>query len=334
MPSRRSFLLGSLAVAGVSGLARLDGLTQSRDRQARSRRVFAAGPPAAVLVYVLSPEALVGWPSRLDDAALGMLGSPARDLPVVGRLAGRGSTVPLESLVQMKPDFVLDVGAVDATHASMAERVRAQTGLRYELLDGRLADSAALLRRVGTLLDVPARAEQLARTADRLASDVSSSRARRSSTRVYLARGVDGLETGLRGSINVEVVEFVGAQNVAAAAGAGSLTRASLEQVLAWDPDVILTQDPRFARTALADPVWRTTRAARERRVWCAPTLPFGWLDGPPGINRLIGALWLARRIDGAALAAIRDDVRTFYDSFYRVTLSSADLDRLLAEAA
>jgi iron complex transport system substrate-binding protein len=332
MLSRRSFLRGSVAAASLTRLARLDALAQAHDRQAR-RRVFAAGPPAAVLVYVVSPDALGGWPAKLDDAAVAMLGRAAKDLPVVGRLSGRGSTVSLESLVELKPDLVLDIGNVDATRTSMAERVRAQTGLRYELLDGRLADSGALLRRLGELLQLSERAEQLARVADRFVADVSAGRVRRSSTRIYFGRGPDGLETGLRGSVNVEVVEFVGAQNVAAAAGAGSLTRVSLEQVLAWDPDVILTQDPAFASAALTDPVWRTTRAARERRVWRAPTLPFGWLE-PPGVNRLIGALWLARRLDGATATTIRDEVRAFYDTFYRVTLSTADLDRLLAEAS
>ena len=334
MLSRREFLSRSLSIASLSPLASLGGRAQTPEPPVSPRRVFAAGPPAAVLVYVLSPGALVGWPTRLDEAALAMLGRAAAMLPVVGRLAGRGSTVSLESLLQWKPDLVLDVGTVDATHVSMAERVRAQTGLRYELLEGRLAESGALLRRAGVLLRLSERAEQLARVSDRLVSDVAAGRARRSSTRIYLGRGADGLETGLGGSINAEVVEFVGAQNVAAAAGSGSVTRVSLEQVLSWDPDVILTQDPTFARTALTDPIWRTTRAAREQRVWRAPALPFGWLDAPPGVNRLIGALWLARRLDGSAATTIRDEVRTFYDAFYHVTLSTADLDGLLAEAS
>jgi iron complex transport system substrate-binding protein len=120
---------------------------------------------------------------------------------------------------------------------------------------------------------------------------------------------------------------------VAADAGAGGLTRVSLEQILGWDPDVVLTQDAAFARAVHGDPVWRTIRAVRERRVWQAPALPFGWLDAPPGINRLIGALWLARRLDGVAAATIRNEVSAFCETFYGVRLSSADLDRLLNEA-
>lgn len=325
--TRRAFLRQSLAMAGAASLA-----TRSIGGQSApsARRVFAAGPPAAVLVYVLAPEALIGWPGSMDEAALAMLGQAARRLPTLGRLAGRGSTVSLERLVALAPDLVLDVGNVDATHSSMAERVRSQTGLRYELLDGRLADSGAQLRRVAGWLNLAGRGEQLAAHADRLVARVAVGREQRASRRLYLARGADGLETGLAGSINVEVLEFVGARNVAASAGAGRLTRVSLEQVIGWDPEVIVTQDATFARAVRTDPVWRTLRAVRESRVWLAPLVPFGWLDGPPGVNRLIGALWLAQRLDHAAPGAIGDDVRAFYDTFYRVRLSPAEADRLL----
>jgi iron complex transport system substrate-binding protein len=297
--------------------------------------VFAAGPPAAALVYVLAPDRLLGWPNRLDAGGSDWLPPSAARLPVLGRLAGRGSTVSFESLVGLQPDLVLDVGTVDATHASTIERVRQQTGLRCELLDGRLADTPALLRKAGRLLGVEDRAEMLATEAERILADVAGARGALSGTRVYLARGADGLETGLAGSINTEIVEWVGARNVAAEAGTGGLTRVSLEQVLAWNPAVLLTQESAFARTVRADPLWQGIDAVRSGRILCAPTAPFGWLDSPPGVNRLIGALWLSRRLrpsPGADDLAVR--VRSFYDLFYGIVLSEARLRSLLDWAA
>lgn len=125
MITRRSFLLHASALTVPLALVRYRSPQAPRGGVSR---VFAAGPPAAVLVYVLAPELLVGWPSPLSAAALELLGEPARRLPVVGRLAGRGSTVSLEALVGFAPDLVLDVGSLDATYVSMAERVRSQTG--------------------------------------------------------------------------------------------------------------------------------------------------------------------------------------------------------------
>ena len=43
-------------------------------------------------------------------------------------------------------------------------------------------------------------------------------------------------------------------------------------------------------RKAVAgSPQWRTLRAVREHHAYVAPDVPFGWLDEPPSINRLLG---------------------------------------------
>lgn len=334
MVTRRTFLMGT-ALGPVAGVVSRAAAPPTAPGGAPAGRVFAAGPPAAVLVYVLAPQALLGWPGRLEPETLAWLGPPAADLPFLGRLAGRGSTVSLETLVLLKPDLVLDVGTVDGTYASLAQRVREQTGLRYELLAGRLSESAALLRQAGALLGVPERGERLAREAERMLEEVARARPGLAATRVYLARGRDGLETGLGGSINAEALELVGARNVAATAGTGGIARVSLEQVLAWNPEVLVTQDPAFAQSVRADPLWRGVTAVRDGRILCAPALPFGWLDSPPGVNRLIGVLWLARRLASRRSSDdLRGRVRAFYDSFYRIGLSEAQVDRLLGDAA
>src|SRR5258708_38705715 len=84
--------------------------------------------------------------------------------------------------------------------------------------------------------------------------------------RVYYARGPRGLETGLAGAINVEAIEIMGARNVAGERR-GGLATASLEQVLAWDPEVIVTIDQDFARTVRADPRRAAVSAARAGRL-------------------------------------------------------------------
>ena len=307
----------------------------------RVRRVFAAGAPAGVLLAALAPDKLVGWPLQLSDAARSLLGAPLRDLPFVGRLAGRGSTVPMETLVQLQPDLILDSGTADATYISAARRVTEQTGLPCVLVHGRLADHPAQLREVGQLLGVAERGEQLARQADAalaLAAQVRASVPLAQRPRVYFGRSADGLETGLDGSINLEVLDFAAGRNVAAAAGKGSLTRVSLEQILAWNPEVIVTQEPAFARRVRSDPLWRSLPAVQNGRVHCAPVLPFGWLDGPPGINRLIGVHWLLAHLHPThpavrAQQALPLGVQRFYRLFYGAELSLAAAGRLLEEA-
>lgn len=275
---------------------------------ASSARVFAAGPPAAVLMAALAPERLLGWPMQVPATSLAQLPPAVRSLPVLGRLAGRGSTVSLEKLLSLRPDLVLDTGDFNDSYRSGAERVWKQTGIAFALVAGRLPEQPAQLREVGRLLGLEARAQALANAAERelaLVAEVLATRPAQVRPRVYYGRGSDGLESGLAGSINTEVIEFCGGRNVVAAAGAGGIARVSMEQLLAWDPDVILSQNAAFAARAATDPRWRGLRAVRSGRLHCAPVTPFGWLDGPPGINRLPGLGWLLARLYPGAVPAL-----------------------------
>lgn len=301
------------------------------------RKVFAAGPPAAVMVYALSPEKLLGWPSPLSPEALGFLLPEVRELPVYGRLVGRAATVSVETLLALKPDLILDVGTVDETYISAAERISSQTGIPYALVDGRLTESATQLLEVGELLGKEARAQRLAAYARIALAEAAQYRARPGPRpRVYLARTATGLETGLGGSINVEVIEVAGGINVAAMAGRGGLTKVSFEQLLAWQPEVILTQDPQFFQSVGQEPIWRRVRAVQTGQVYLLPSLPFGWLDGPPGVNRLIGLRWLVRRLntlrEGPEPPPLNweRETRLFYRLFYGVEPAESQVRLLL----
>jgi hypothetical protein len=62
-----------------------------------------------------------------------------------------------------------------------------------------------------------------------------------------------------------------------------------------WNPDVIITIDQDFAANVSSDPAWAPVAAVRAHRVHLSPKLPFGWVDFPPAVNRLIGLRWLAK---------------------------------------
>lgn len=326
------------AAAPTSTIAARFGAMPAPDRV---RRVFAAGPPSGVLVAALAPQLLLGWPMQLGDAARSYLGPALQALPHLGRLSGRGSTMPLEALLALQPDLVLDAGTADATYVSSTERLARQTGLPCVLVNGTLPDHARQLREVAALLGVAARGETLAQYADsviQLARRITDSLASADRPRVYMGRSTNGLETGLAGSINVEVVDFAGGHNVAADAGRGGLTRVSMEQILAWDPQVIVTQEADFAERVLRDPLWRGVSAVRSGRVHCAPVLPFGWLDGPPSVNRLIGVRWLLEKLHPQhpalrGLPPLAQAVQQFYALFYGASLRPEQLQSLLASA-
>jgi iron complex transport system substrate-binding protein len=300
---------------------------------ARVERIYAAGPPASILVFAVAPDKLIGWTSAWREAERPFIAKKYADLPTLGRLTGRGNTANVEVVMQAKPDVIIDYGSVRPTLASLAERVQEQTGIPYLLLDGdfdRMVDTILL---AGRIASEERRAEALARYARETVADISRRAAGIAGEhpRIYYGRGPQGLMTGLAGSISAEFIEQLGAVNVAAELGRGGLVQVSIEQVLRWNPDVVITIDPNFYASAQTHPLWRELRAIRTGRFHLAPNVPFGWIDFPPSINRLIGLRWLARILYPEAFPEdLRPIVRDFYTRCYHQVPSEAQLDQLL----
>jgi iron complex transport system substrate-binding protein len=190
---------------------------------------------------------------------------------------------------------------------------------------------------MGAILGVRERADTLARYVEALFADLEAGLAEIPADdrpRVYFARGPEGLETGLKGSINTEIIELAGGRNVADPGDAAirrGITDVSIEQVIVANPDTIITWDRNFYQAVWNDPIWRNIPAVAAGRVWLSPTAPFGWIDRPPSVNRVIGLKWLSglfypERFD-FNLAA---ETRRFYKLFYHVDLSDDELDQLL----
>jgi iron complex transport system substrate-binding protein len=341
---RRDFLgLSAGAIAGLTfapPIAQARPFTDSAGRRVEVpddvRRVFPAGPPASVTLFTVAPEKMLGWTRAPTPDARPFLPAQYASLPEIGRLTGRGNTVNLERVVQLAPDLVLDVGSTTATYVSLADQVQEQTHISAVLIGGRLAETAATLRTLGSLLGVPERAEARARYAETVVGAVQEAVAKIPSAKrpsVYVARGPRGLETAVAGSIGSEVVDLVGARNVVDNdTGPRAIVDVSPEQILAWQPDVILTVDRRFYAAVHSDPVWREVRAVQPGHIHFVPDLPFSWFDNPPAANRLIGLLWLGKLLYPASFPQdIRAEARRFYALFYQQEPSDAQLDGLLA---
>jgi iron complex transport system substrate-binding protein len=330
-------LLLVLSMLALPAQARtiIDSAGRSVDIPEEVNTVFAAGPPASILVYIMKPEALTGWPRALRPEERDYIAEPYRDIPETGRLTGRGGEANLERVLEIQPDLIIDFGSVRDTYIDLANRVQDQTGIPYILIDGRFENTPDALRLIGEALGVPERGEALAAYVettfgriDTILDDIPED----VRPRVYLARGPEGLETGMKGSINTEIIERAGGRNVADDGGATrGLVQASMEQVIVANPDTIVTWDPNFYGKVFDDPLWQSIDAVRDGHVYLSPTAPFGWIDRPPSLNRMMGLIWMAGLLyPDRWNGTLREDTRAFYELYYHVDLSDDELERLL----
>jgi iron complex transport system substrate-binding protein len=104
-----------------------------------------------------------------------------------------------------------------------------------------------------------------------------------------------------------------------------------IEQVLAWNPDVILLThfEAKTPADLIADPRWAQTNAAKNRRVY---KLPFGvtrW--GGYGPESPLLLTWLADVLQPARFnLPLRAEMREAYRQLFRYTPTDDDLDRIL----
>jgi iron complex transport system substrate-binding protein len=295
--TRRGLLVGAAGALLAARHARARVVTDAAGRAValpeRVGRVFVAGPPASVFVYALAPEKLLGWSREFRGREALYVTPAAAALPVLGRLTGRGGDANLEAVLAARPDLILDVGSTTPTYVSLAERVQAQTGIPYVLVDGRFENTVEALRLLGDVLGVPEQAGRLAAYAEAAYAEADA-----------VLPGQEGIAT------------------------------VSLERALAWDPEVVVTWDPQAHAHVRSSPLWAGVRAVRDGRVRLSPSDPFGWIDRPPSLNRLLGLRWLAAALHpGRVRLDLPAATREFYSLFYRVDLDRDRLDRLLQDA-
>ena len=296
--------------------------------------VLPAGPPAAVALYTVAPEKMVGWVQPFTPEQLDCISPFYRDRAVAGRLTGKKATIGAAEVKQLHPDLIIDVGDLDPQYRALADKIQTETGIPYIVLDGSLAQTAELYGQLAALLDTGLKGQLLTlQTTSRLSrvADLKASAIR--PARIYYAQNRDdiGAMPGMSG-IDQEILDSLGAVSFNARHSDAGHQNVTTSQVVMFDPDVVLVADAAIAQHIRSDPAWRAVRAVAAGKVHVVPSLPFGWLGSPPSVNRLIGLEWLASLLypeqPKRDLAA---DVRAFYRNYYQVDLNDTQVQKLLA---
>ncbi|KAB8306541.1 ABC transporter substrate-binding protein [Rahnella sp. Lac-M11] len=142
--------------------------------------------------------------------------------------------------------------------------------------------------------------------------------------RTYMAN--PDLTTYGSGKYTGLMMSHAGALNVAAATVKG-YKQVSLEQVIAWNPQVIFVQDryPEVVGQINHDPKWQSIDAVKNHRVYLMPEYAKAW--GYPMPEALaIGELWMAKKLYPQKFADIdmQKQADAYYQRFYRTDFKPA----------
>lgn len=306
------------------------------------KKVYFTSPLAEIFCFTVDPELMGGTCSSYDKDQLEFLPENMGGLIKMGSLSN-GGTIDREALIYNGIQVVFSISGTDLTdvNVSDAEGLQDQTGIPVVLIDGSFNIIADTYRFLGECLGRTQRAEELAGYLEDVYNRVSAAVAQvPDSERVsyYYAEGPQGLQTEPDASQHSLAFQVAGGRNVVEGVGVtagGGMSNVSLESVVKWNPETIITWDfeirggaEKIIRTS-SD--WESIRAVRDGRVYTMPNLPFAWCDRPPGVNRFIGIQWLANLFYPQYYDVDMVEVtRDFYKKCYWRDITEAEARRVL----
>jgi iron complex transport system substrate-binding protein len=297
-------------------------------------------PPTTILVYMLAPDKLAGWNfmNSYDDYAY--MNDTYYSLPSVGGWYGT-TTGNYETIMNINPDVVIDRSGTDGQIGDeLLTRQEMFGSLPVIAVDYSMIyvnESDPTIEYLGELLDSKEQAEDLIEFRTSVFDEINSKVSEipdDEKARVYYAEGPTGLKTDPTDSVHSQVIELCGGVNVAdcpLTPGIG-MTEVSMEQIIEWQPEVIITSNAQFYSSVYSDSLWTDVDAVKNERVYLVPTNPFCWIDRPPGPHVILGTAWTAKSLYPELFEDMDMEqlTRDFYSQFFHYELTDGELNNLL----
>jgi len=259
-----------------------------------------------------------------------------QDLPILGGWFGQAAVPNLEMILKVNPDIVVTSKYDSAMSRKVDEIMKKMPMPAIHVTLNSLPDYPGAFSYLGRVLGRKARGEELAACTRGTLSQMSALAASipaKQKVSVYYAEGVDGLSTECDSSPHAELIPLAGGRNVhhCRAGDLMGLEKVSFEQVMLYNPEVILVMENTFYRKIFSDPLWQRIKAVRNKRVYLIPNQPFNWFDRPPSFMRFLGARWLAGVLypDKYRVDMVKE-TQDFFKLFFAVNLGPQEARALI----
>ena len=302
-------------------------------------KIAPSGPLAQIVLYTVSPDKLAGLAADFSDEAKLYIDEKYWGLPKFGQFYGKNASLNMEALIAEAPDVIIDIGEAKKTVKEDMDALQEQLNIPVIFVEATLPTMADAYEMLG---DITGEKEQAGKLADYCRAEIgkadrnAAAIADADRKSVYFGLGDDGLHTNAKGSIHADVIDRIGAVNAAdvEAVSSGGGSEVSFEQVLLWNPDLIIVDSQKLYDTLTADPMWQELDAVKNGKIFKIPTAPYSYMSSPPSVNRMIGIGWLGSLVYPEIYTSdIREEVKNFYQLFYHIDVTDEKLEAILKNA-
>ena len=314
--------------------------TDSTGRQitvpARIDKVAVSGPLTQIVVFALCPDKLVGVANEWDESAQQFLDEKYYNLPLLGQLYGGKGELNLETLLASEAQVVIDVGEAKSTIVEDMDALQEQTGIPFVHIDAKLSAMDETYTLLGDLLDMQEEGKTLADYCRSVYDRIDSLAASVEKANILYITGEAGLNVIARGSYHAEAIDLL-ANNLAVVdepSSKGTGNEVDMEQILNWNPDVILFTPGSICATVGEDAAWQGVTAIQNGAYYEVPMGPYNWMGFPPSVQRLLGMQWMAKVLYPDAVDYdMYEAASTYFQMFYHCDLTQEQYDALVANS-
>lgn len=316
-----------------------DSVGRTVEIPANISRIAVTGTMAQLVVFAIAPDLLVGTATKWDPSSDQYIDDKYLNLPVLGQLYGGKGDWNLEELLAAAPQVIIDVGEAKDGIAADLDALQQQTGLPFVHISATTETMPEVYQQLGLLLGRPNDAEALANYCSEIYDQtitIINQVGTAGKSRLLYCLGDQGHNVIARDSYHSEVIDLL-ADNLAvvespSAKGLGN--EVDMEQILLWNPDVILFAPGSVFADVASDESWQKVAAVASGRYYEVPYGPDNWLGFPPSVQRYLGMLWMTKLLYPAnATYDLHAEVARFYQLFYHSELTAEQYSSMTANA-
>ena len=297
--------------------------------------VAVSGPLAQMVLFALCPDKLVGIADEWDASAEQYLATEYYNLPLLGQLYGGKGELNLETLLGSGAQVVIDVGEPKDTIVEDLDALQEQTGIPFVHVSATIETMGDAYRKLGELLGME-EAETLATYCDETYAMVKDVAEHVEKANLLYITGDAGLNVIAQGSYHAEIIDLL-SNNLAVVdspSSKGTGNEVDMEQLMLWNPDVILFAPDSVYASVGDDPLWQSLTAIQNGSYYEAPMGPYNWMGFPPSVQRYLGMLWMAKLLyPDAADYDLQAEVTEYFDLFYHCALTGEQYEALMANS-
>ena len=300
-------------------------------------KVALSGPMAQIVLFALCPDKLVGVSNAWSKEAQEYLGEKYFNMPQIGQLYGGKGELNLETLLQSGAQVVIDVGEPKGSTKEDMDSLQQQTSIPFIHITADTESYPAAYRMLGDLLNMKDEAQTLAAYCAKIYDRTVSIAGSVEKANVLYVTGDAGQNVIASGSYHAEILDLL-TNNLAVVddpSSKGTGNEVSMEQILTWDPDVVVFAPESIYATVQDDAAWQSVTAIKNGAYYEVPFGPYNWMGFPPSVQRYLGMMWLSKVLypDATAQYDLFDDVHEYYELFYHCDLTRAQYDALVANS-